>query len=221
MYGQQDIIGYADIIGAGDLAYPSVATFANPTRRMGGIASMLSNPAAAQQLNIASMLSNPAAAQQLNLDALVGAVVNKLSAMRRPMQPPGTPEGVSVANGPEWAMRETWLGLGDPQTLPANATQTIVVQPQLVCRIARLIITPLDAGSTPNDFTVSQIEIGNLRQINGQAALPGAMFQADGFNLNVKTNTVNIGNTVAITLTNRTANPRTFAFGAVALQIQP
>jgi hypothetical protein len=90
-----------------------------------------------------------------------------------------------------------------------------------VCRIARLIITPLDAGSTPNDFTVSQIEIGNLRQINGQAALPGAMFQADGFNLNVKTNTVNIGNTVAITLTNRTANPRTFAFGAVALQIQP
>lgn len=207
MYGNnRDIIGYADIIGAGDLAYPSVATFANPQGRP----------------SIASMLSavNPQT-QQLNLDALVGAVVNKLGAMRRPVQPPGTPEGVSVANGPEWAMRETWLGLGDPQTVPAAATQTIVVQPQLVCRIARLIITPLDAGAGPNDFTVSQIEIGNLRQINGQAALPGAMFQADGFNLNVKTNTVNIGNTVAITLTNRAAAPRTFAFGAVALQIQP
>ena len=196
----QDIIGYRDIIGAGDLAYPNVATFAQP--RSANLAQL----ALAQQ-------------GQLNLDALVSAVVNKLSAMRKPVQPPGTPEGVTVANAPEWAMRETWLGLGDAVTVGAGLTQTITVNPQLVCRIARLIIVAVDG--VPGDFTVSQIEVGNLRQINGQAALPGAMFQADGFNLNVKTNTVNIGNTVSITLTNRNAAPRTFAFGAVALQIQP
>lgn len=194
----RDFIGYTDLIGAGDLAYP--------------------------QRKFSDLLANMSAAQGVNPNALAVAALQAVPAAvqafaQQRKQPLGMPENMVSRDDYPNTMRRIWLGLGDELTVLPGATSVQIVTPQLTCRISRLIITCLDG--TANDFTVTDIRVGNQPQINGQAALPGAMFAADGFNLDSATNTVNLGNTVTIAIRNRNAANRTFALGAVAYTLAP
>lgn len=192
MYGQQDIVGYDDIVGLMDQQNPNVQMgLAFPTPGRPSIASLLQR-VAPQMV--------PAAVQA--------------------MQPLGVQPGQTVLPQSNRVMREFYLGLGPRVVLPANAAVTTTTNPQLVCRIKRLVIRAA-TPATPDDFVVTEVNVGNIRQINGDAELPGALFAADGYQLDLQTSTVNIGNTVTVRLQNLTANPITIALGAIAWTLAP
>lgn len=198
----QDFIGYRDLIGYGDMAFPAQGSLASQIQR--GLVQQANAAQGINPLALAALQAVPAAVQAF---------------ARKPAQPLGMPEGMVARDDYPNTMRRIWLGLGDVLVIAPGDTETQIVTPQLTCRISRLIITCLDG--TAADFTVNDIRVGNQPQINGQAALPGAMFAADGFNLDSATNTVNLGNTVSITIRNRNAAARSFALGAVAYTLAP
>lgn len=190
MYGQ-DIVGYDDIVGLMDQANPNVSALAFPANNKPSIAAMLQR----------------VAPQVLNAGV-------------QAMQPLGLQNGQMVLPQGNRTMREFYLGLGPRVVIPGNATVTQTTNPQLVCRIKRLVIRAA-TPATPDDFVVTDVNIGNIRQINGDAELPGALFAADGYQLDLQTSTVNIGNTVSIRITNLLAGPITVALGAIAWTLAP
>lgn len=187
---QQDIVGYDDIVGLMDSANPNVSALAYPSNRP----------------TIAQMLAR--AAPQV------------LSAGVQAMQPLGIQHGQTVLPQSNRVMREFYLGLGPRVVIPASGGITATTNPQLVCRIKRIVLRAA-APATADDFVVTEVNVGNLRQINGDAELPGALFAADGYQLDLQTSTVNIGNTVSIRFQNLTAAPITVALGAIAWTLAP
>jgi len=191
MYGNQhEIVGYDDIVGLMDQANPNT-----------GLAFPAGN-----RPNISALLSRV-------MPQMVNAGVQA-------MQPLGVQPGQTVLPQSNRVMREFYLGLGPRVVIPGNQGVTATTNPQLVCRIKRLVIRAA-APATADDFVVTEVNVGNIRQINGDAELPGALFAADGYQLDLQTSTVNIGNTVTIRLQNLTANPITVALGAIAWTLAP
>lgn len=207
-YSNMDFVGFngpLDFVGANG----SVATFANPAvMARPSLGNALAALTAAQGANMVDAQTMAKVAAQ--------AAQNALAAV----QPAGLPPNTEMLSGGRGGIvRDQYIGLGPRVTIAAGASQLITAQPQRPCRIRRIVIESLIAGGSGKDFVVSQLNIGVEPQIVGAAELPGSMFASDGFQVDVKTDTANVGNTITILITNTTAGAITLALGAVGLTL--
>lgn len=175
-----------------------------------GLADALSMVPAPQRRTIASMLQQQMAAPTLAESVQVLQQQPAVGVLQRPL---GLPPNSQMAVDVPGVARKQYIGLG-PRivAIPAAGAVDIIAQPQSVARIERLIIesigTPTASG---RDFTVTRVDIGDVRQISGQGEIPGLAFSAEGFQLDVKLDTSNPGNTIQISLENVSAGPITIA----------
>lgn len=194
-WGGSDVIGAAGLFDVvGDAS--NVATFANNAGR-----ARLGNALAGVQAYNPSMVAD--AAQVLG----------------RPLGLP--PNSVFTAADGARVARKQYIGLGQRVTIAAGVTTQITAIPQSIARIERLVIESIGAAAASGrDFVVSRLDIGDMRQISGTGEIPGTAFAADGFQLDVKLDTSNPGNSVTIEVTNITGAPITVALVGIGTVVR-
>ena len=117
--------------------------------------------------------------------------------------------------------RRQYVGLGTRVTLAANLGADIIAQPQSIARIERLLIESIGtATASGRDFVVSRLDIGDARQISGQGEIPGLAFSSEGFQLDVRLDTSNPGNTITISVENVTAGAITLALVGIGTVVR-
>lgn len=177
-----------------------------------GLATAVSQLPAGSKARFADMLRavDPAS---ISTDAVQAAAV-----LSRPLGLPA--QSMMTVDSPSVA-RKQYIGLGSRVALLAGAGVDIIAQPQSVARIERLIIesvgTPTASG---RDFVVSRLDIGDARQMSGQGEIPGLAFSSEGFQLDVRLDTSNPGNTVTISAENITAGTITLALVGIGTVVR-
>lgn len=183
-----------------------------------GLAEALSMVPTQQRRTIASMITQ---AQQQPLAEAV-QVMQQAPAIGVLQRPLGLPPNAQMAVDVPGVARKQYIGLG-PRIIGISAGTgvDIIAQPQSIARIERLIIESIGAPTASGrDFTVTRVDIGDVRQISGQGEIPGTAFSSEGFQLDVKLDTSNPGNTIQISLENVSAGLITIALVGIGTVVR-
>lgn len=177
-----------------------------------GLATTVSQLAAPTKARFAEMLRavDPAS---ISTEAVQAAAL-----LQRPL---GLPQQSTMTLDAPSVARRQYIGLGSRVTLAAGVGADIVAQPQSIARIERLLIESIGlATASGRDFVVSRLDVGDARQISGQGEIPGLAFSSEGFQLDVRLDTSNPGNTITISVENITAGAITLALVGIGTVVR-
>lgn len=161
----------------------------------------------------------PTLAQLVGLDQLVGADAGAA------MVPAGfTPAGFGMRTTgygnpdveplPSRGARGFPIGFGPTAVLP-GATVTFLAQPQLIFRPSRLIIPAIIAAS----FSVADLRIGKNSQLVSANPVPAVAFAENAVDAGLRLDTCNVGQLIALQVTNNAAGAVTFSAALLGVSI--
>lgn len=162
------------------------------------------------------------------LDQLVGAdpaaAMVPIAAAPAPVMQAYTPAGFNVRS----------TGFGDPNVVPlasrgargfpigfgptavaGGATVTFTAQPQLIFRPSRLIVPAIIAGS----FSVADLKIGKNSQLVSANPIPAVAFAENAVDAGLRLDTCNVGQLIALQVTNNAVNSVTFSAALLGVSI--
>lgn len=106
------------------------------------------------------------------------------------------------------------IGFG-PTSVTGGATVTFTAQPQLIFRPSRLIVPAIIAGS----FSVADLKIGKNSQLVSANPIPAVAFAENAVDAGLRLDTCNVGQLIALQVTNNAVGAVTFSAALLGVSI--
>lgn len=106
------------------------------------------------------------------------------------------------------------IGFG-PTSVTAGATVTFTAQPQLIFRPSRLIVPAIIAGS----FSIADLKIGKNSQLVSANPIPAVAFAENAVDAGLRLDTCNVGQLIALQVTNNAAGAVVFSAALLGVSI--